>query len=245
MRYWIVALGLLTAGVSSCNLPNALTKQQQVQQETQQPALTMADVIPVKKPKTNAQKASQQKFLKNSTKRFKSKGTAAKYYVLQAQRNFNQAKLDSASYLFGRAWLLDSTNNDILWGYGKVYGEKKEHDKALFVLYRALEKDPKNPQLLADVATSHLNRFYVTSTPEDLLQSKKLLQEAVKLNPKQKTAYYKLAVNSYYLKEYDMAWKYLHLSTSDKKAKADKTFVMALLEKQKDPKGVYTRVRMQ
>lgn len=241
MRYWIVAIGLLTAGLSACNTPSAITENQQA---TLQPALTMADVIPVKKPRTAAQRASQQKFLKNSTKRFKSRKLAGKYYVLQARRTFNEQKLDSASYLFGRAWLLDSTNNDILWGYGKVYGSRKQHDKALFILYRALEKDRKNPQLLTDVATSHLNSFYATSNPYDLLQSKKLLQEAIKLNPKQPGVYYKMAINSYYLKEYEQAWKYLHLSMGSKKAKADKTFVTALLEKQKDPKGVYTRTGM-
>ncbi|WP_299821733.1 hypothetical protein [uncultured Pontibacter sp.] len=238
MRNWIVAVGLLTAGISACNTQNAITENQQV---TQQPVLTMADVVPVKKPKTPTQKANQQKFLKDNTKRFKSKKMAGKYYVLQAQRNFNEQKLDSATYLFGRAWLMDSTNNDILWGYGKVYGEQKEHDKALYTLYRALERDKNNPQLLTDVATSHLNRFYTTSNPEDLLQSRKLLQEAVKLNPKQAGAYYKLAINSYYLKEYEQAWSYLHKSLGGKKKEADKNFVAALLDKQKDPKGVYTR----
>lgn len=242
MRYWIVAIGLVAAGLGGCNTQSAITENKQV---NQQPVLTMADVIPVKKPGTAAQKANQQKFLKENTKRFKSKRLAAKYYVLQAQRNFNEQKLDSASYLFGRAWLMDSTNNDILWGYGKVYGELKQHDKALFILYRAIEKDKKNPQLLTDVATSHLNRFYATSNPEDLLQSKKLLQEAVKMDPKQKGAYYKLAINSYYLKEYAEAWEYLHQSIGNKKAKADKNFVAALLDKQKDPKGVYTRATVQ
>lgn len=243
MRNWIVALGLLAAGTSACNTLSAITKTKK-EETVQVSALSMADVVPVKKPKTAAQKSAQQKFIKSSTKRFKSKTVASKYYVWQAQRNFNQHKLDSATYLFGRAWLLDSTNNDILWGFGKIYGEQKAHDKALFILYRALDKDKNNPQLLTDIATSHMNRFYTTSNPEDLVQSKKLLQQAVKLAPKQPATYYKLAINSYYLKEYDLAWKYLHLSTASKKAKADKNFVLALLDKQKDPKGVYTKAKL-
>ncbi|MEJ8801844.1 tetratricopeptide repeat protein [Pontibacter sp. H249] len=241
MRYWIVAVGLLTAGVSACNTPTAIT---QKEQPAPQPALTMADVVPVKKPKTAAQKAKQQKFLKENTKRFRSKKLAGKYYVLQGQRTFNEHKLDSASHLFGRAWLMDSTNNDILWGYGKLYGEQKQYDKALFALYKALEKDKKNPQLLTDVATSHLNRFYNTSNPNDLVQSKKLLHEAVKLDPKQTGAYYKLAINSYYLKEYEQAWDYLHKSKV-KTDEADKAFLTALLSKHRDPKGVYTRASVQ
>jgi tetratricopeptide (TPR) repeat protein len=237
MRNLIVAV-CLALGISACNTQNAVKENSSTPEKQ---LLTMADVIPVKQPKSQQQKVSQQKFLKENTKRFKSKTLAGKYYVIQAQRAFNEQKLDSAMLLFGRAWLMDSTNNDILWGYGKIYGEKKMYDKAIFVLYRALDKDKNNPRLLTDVATSHLNRFYETSDPADLMQSKKLLKEAIVLKPNQTEAYYKLAINSYYLKEYDLAWDYLHKSITNTKAVTDKTFVAALLDKQKDPKGIYTR----
>ncbi len=237
MRNWIVAIGLVLS-FSACNTQNAITENKT---SPTKPQLTIADVIPVKQPKTQQQKASQQKFLKENTKRFKSKALASKYYVIQAQRAFNEQKLDSASLLFGRAWLMDSTNSDILWGYGKIYGEQKKYDMAIFVLYRALEKNKNNPRMLTDVATSHLNRFYETSNPEDLIQSKKLLKEAIVLKSNQTEAYYKLAINSYYLKEYDLAWEYLHKSITNKNTVTNKTFVLALLDKQKDPKGIYTR----
>lgn len=237
MRNWIVAVGLVV-GISACNSQNAITENNQ---NPDKPLLSMADVVPVKVPKTKEQKTRQQKFLKESNKRFKSPQLASKYYVLQAQRNFNEQKLDSATYLFGRAWLMDSTNTDILWGYGKVYGQQKEYDKALFILYKALEKDSKNPRLLTDVATSHLNRFYEASNPQDLLQSKKLLEEAVKYSKEKADAYYKLAITSYYLSEYNKAWEYLHKSVKQKKDIADKTFIAALLDKKKDPQGIYDR----
>lgn len=241
MRNWIVAVGFIV-GMSACNTQNAITENHQ---NPEKPLLTMADVVPVKQPKTKEQKARQQKFLKENTKRFKSRTLASKYYVLQAQRNFNEQKLDSARYLFGRAWLMDSTNNDVLWGYGKVYGQQKEYGKALFILYRALEKDKKNPRLLTDVATSHLNRFYETSNPEDLLQSKKLLEEAVKFSQDKADAYYKLAIASYYLSDYGKAWEYLHKSIRQEKGIADKKFIAALLDKQKDPEGVYASPQKQ
>jgi tetratricopeptide (TPR) repeat protein len=203
--------------------------------------MTMADVVPVPKPATLEARQQQQRFLVNNTKRFKSRKKASVYYVAQAKRNYNEQKLDSAAYLFGRAWLLDSTNYAILWGYGLVYGQQKQYDKALFVLYKALEKDKENARLLTDVATSHLGRFYKESNPADLLQSKKLLEKAVKYSPDTADIYYKLAINSYYLQEYSKAWSYLHRSLSKDQGKADKTFIAALLEKQQDPEGKYLR----
>ncbi|TXK33230.1 tetratricopeptide repeat protein, partial [Pontibacter qinzhouensis] len=146
---------------------------------------------------------------------------------------------DSAAQLFGQAWLLDSTNNEVFWGYGLVYGQQKEFDKALFVLYKALDRDQENARLLTDVATSHLGRFYEQNDPEDLLQSKKLLERAVLLSPDFAGASYKLAINSYYLQEYGKAWEYLHKSLLQDKEIVTENFVAALLQKQPDPQGVY------
>lgn len=234
--YMVMAVGL-TLGLNACNTQNAITESNV---SPRQPTLTMADVVPVMEPETAEAKAKQEKFLQENAARFKSRELAAEYYVLQAQRAFNEEELDSASYLFGRAYLMDSTNNDIYWGYGMVYGREQKYDEALFLLYRALEKDKENPRLLQDVATSHLSRFYVYADPEDLMQSKKLLEQAVQLSPDEAAAYYKLAINCYYLREYGSAWSYLHKSIRRDKEIADKAFIAALLEKKQDPQGVYT-----
>lgn len=237
MRLRIMAVGLVLAALSACNSRNAITENRQSPQST----MTMADVVPVPKPTTPEARQQQQRFLVNNTKRFKSRKKASVYYIAQAKRNYNEQKLDSAAYLFGRAWLLDSTNQAILRGYGLVYGQQKQYDKALFVLYKALEKDKENARLLTDIATTHLGRFYKESNPADLLQSKKLLEKAMKYSPDAADIYYKLAINSYYLQEYNKAWSYLHRSLNKDQGKADKTFIAALLEKQQDPEGKYLR----
>jgi Tfp pilus assembly protein PilF len=239
-RYLVPAVGL-TLGLSACNTQNAITENQQ----PLKPVLTMADVVPVLQPETPEAKVKQEVFLQENAARFKSRELASAYYVLQAKRNLSEGKLDSASHLFGSAFLMDSTNSDIYWGYGMVYGQQQLYDEALFVLYHALGKDKNNPRLLNDIATSHLNRFYITSNPEDLLQSRKLLEQAVQLAPDEADAYYKLAINSYYLQEYGSAWEYLHKSIGRNNAIADKTFIAALLEKKQDPRGLYAPQHVQ
>ncbi len=199
----------------------------------------MADVVPVMRPATPRVRQQQQKFVKENLKRFSSGKAAGAHYVTEAKRNFNDEKPDSAAYLFGRAWLLDSTNNDIFWGYGLVYGQQKQFDKSLFILYKAHKADKENPRLLTDIATSHLGRFYEASSPDDLLKSRKLLEEAIKLAPDEEDAYYKLAISCYYLQDYPKAWEYLHKSLRQDKAIADKKFISALLAKHRDPEGIY------
>lgn len=240
-KYMVVAVGLVIS-LSACNTQNAITERNYSPAHT---TLTMADVVPVMEPETTETKAKQAKFLKENTKRFKSRAMAGAYYVLQARRAFNEEKLDSASFLFGRAYLMDSTNNDIYWGYGLVYGREQKYDEALFLLYHALEQDKENPRLLNDIATSHLSRFYVNAAPGDLVQSKKLLEQAVQLSPDEADAYYKLAINCYYLREYGDAWNYLHQSVRRDKQIADKAFIAALLEKEQDPQGLYSAQHVQ
>lgn len=227
----------LIIGLSACNTQNAITENRQ---KPYMPELTLAQVVPVTQPATPEAKVRHAKFLEENITRFRSRELAGAYYVLQAQRAFAEEKTDSATYFFSRAYLMDSTNNDIFRGYGLVYGKQQKYDEALFVLYHALENDQNNPLLLNDVATSHLSRFYVTSNPEDLLQSRKLLEKAVQLSPNEADLYYKLAINSYYLQEYDSAWTYLHKSLRRNGDIADKAFISALLEKQRDPRGTYT-----
>lgn len=226
---------MIAGSIAACTSQNAITENRQAPR----PELTMADVIPAKKTLTAAEKQRQKKALDTDAKRFKSRKAASAYYVLQAKRTFNEQKLDSASQFFGRAWLMDSTNNEVYWGYGLVYGQQKAYDKALFALYHALEKEQHNPRLLTDLATSHLGRFYAESNPEDLVQSRKLLESAVRYSPDAADAYYKLAISHYYLQEYGKAWGYLHKSISKDKGIADAAFIAALLEKQQDPAGKY------
>lgn len=236
MQKWIAAAGMAVVSLSGCNAPNILAEKQQPRQVK----LTMQEVIPPMVPVNAQEAARQQKFLQKNLGRFKSRKLASKYYVVQAKRTFNEDKLDSAMVYFNHAWLMDSNNNDIYWGYGLVYGQQEEYEKALYILYRALDKDKENPRLLTDVATTHLARFYAYSMPDDLQQSKKLLERALRLDPRDAAdAYYKLAVSSYYLREYKQAWRYLHQSILRDKKREDQRFIAVLLEKEHDPEGVY------
>lgn len=236
MRSTLIVPFLLFLGLYACQAPAVLTRSPQ---PVAQPALTLADVMPVTNPDTPEALAKQAAFVEENVTKFRSPALASEYYVLQAQRTFQEEKLDSATYFYSRAYLMDSTNNDIYWGYGLVHGQQQRYDKALFALNYALEKNPNNARLLNDIATTHLSRFYESSNPADLLLSKQMLERAVVLSPEEADLYYKLAINNYYLQEYERAWEYLHKSQALDASLGDAAFIEALLEKQQDPQAKY------
>ncbi|QCR21873.1 hypothetical protein [Pontibacter sp. SGAir0037] len=242
----LLVASMAIAGFSACNTQNAITEHTaQAAANTDKPALSLQDIIPAQQATTPEEKQKQQEFVTRHLDRFKSRRMAGAFYVAEAQRTFNEGKTDSTDILLNRAWLMDSTNHDIFWVYGLTYGQQKEYDKAIYALYYALEFDKENPRLLTDIATSYLGRFYEESNLDDLHQSRKLLEEAARLDKDNPSIFYKLAVNSYYLKEYSKAWEYLHQSIKQDKKQEDKTFISALLEKQQDPEGIYSRQNVQ
>ena len=57
-----------------------------------------------------------------SQEQFKDDKTAASDYLIKLGFNYMYKRdLKTAMYRFNQAYLLDSTNSDIYWGYGAIY----------------------------------------------------------------------------------------------------------------------------
>lgn len=59
-------------------------------------------------------------------------------------------------YRFNQAFLLDSTNSDIYWGYGAVYFMLNRLDLAREQYKTGLNMDPENTRILTDYGTSYM-----------------------------------------------------------------------------------------
>jgi tetratricopeptide (TPR) repeat protein len=66
----------------------------------------------------------------------------------------------TAMYRFNQAFLLDSTNTDIYWGYGAFYMSLGNFEKGKKQFLEGLAKDPNNTHLLTDYATYFLGQYY-------------------------------------------------------------------------------------
>jgi Tfp pilus assembly protein PilF len=72
----------------------------------------------------------------------------------------------TAMYRFNQAYLLDSTNSDIYWGYGAVYMMLQDYPRAREQYEDGLLHDPMNSRIMTDLGTY----FMVQDIPDSALR---------------------------------------------------------------------------
>ena len=88
--------------------------------------------------------------------------------------------IKTAMYRFNQAYLMDSNNIDIYWGYGGVYMVLGDIDRAKEQFQIGLSKEPNNAKILTDLATCYLGEYYDLSQ-RDLDKAKLKLNKAIEL----------------------------------------------------------------
>jgi tetratricopeptide (TPR) repeat protein len=108
-------------------------------------------------------------------------------------------------YRFNQAYLLDSTNPDIYWGYGAVYMGLGAYEQAQKQYLDGLKIAPNSSHLLTDYGTYFMGQFYgVQSVDEktalaNLDSAISYLTKSYKIDPKDQNTTFKLSV-CYWLK---------------------------------------------
>src|SRR5450755_4710846 len=115
--------------------------------------------------KTAGQLEADTIFIQNTLTEFTSKRLASEHLIdLGFKYIYHDVK--TAMYRFNQAYLLDSANSDIYWGYGGVYMALGDFAKARGQYTAGLTADPKNTHLLTDYGTYFLVQYY-TQQPLD------------------------------------------------------------------------------
>jgi len=97
--------------------------------------------------KTEEQQKLDQKFIDETIQQEKFKGdkTAASNHMISLGFNYlYRGDVKTAMYRFNQAYLLDSLNNDIYWGYGAVYMTLGNYEKAKQQYEEGLSINPDN-----------------------------------------------------------------------------------------------------
>jgi tetratricopeptide (TPR) repeat protein len=123
--------------------------------------------------------------------------------------------LKTAMYRFNQAYLLDSTNTDIYWGYGAFYMSLGNYEEGKKQYIKGLSLDPNNTHLLTDYGTYFMGQYY--GLTEAGLKSDAMahadsaimyLHKSFKLDNKNQNTAYKLSA-SYWIKgDCEQAWQY-------------------------------------
>jgi tetratricopeptide (TPR) repeat protein len=169
------------------------------------------------KPRNAEQKQKDDEFVATTLKRLEYEGNRQDASADWIKAGFNAlGKKDpkSAMYEFNKAWLLDSTNNDVYWGFGAVYMSIGNYEKAREQYLYGLKKNPKHAAMLADYSSYFMAQFYGLQSMDpqgalsNLDSALRYLNTSYQLNPKEATTCFKLSA-AYMLKnKCGDAWRY-------------------------------------
>jgi tetratricopeptide (TPR) repeat protein len=149
--------------------------------------------------KTEEQKKLDQELIETS---LKIDGTPRKAsdHMIQVGFSYVYRDIKTAMYRFNQAFLLDSTNSDIYWGYGGVYMVLGNYELAKEQYLDGLKINPNNPHLLTDYGTyfmiqySNLLEVSKNDAEENLDLAIQNFNKSYLIDPNDQNTSYKLSV---------------------------------------------------
>ncbi len=118
--------------------------------------------------------------------------------------------IKTAMYRFNQAYIMDSTNTDIYWGYGGVYMALGDIARAKEQYQIGIDKDAKNYKILTDLATCYMIDYYALSETDSnsLDTAIELLTKSYKINKKYQSTLFKISVCYFNKKDCKNALKF-------------------------------------
>ncbi len=163
--------------------------------------------------KCSAQLQSDREFLKECDKNFNSdRKKASAYYTERAWSYFYSQKPDTSMMRFNQAWLLDSLNADVFWGFGNLLGLQKKYKESLVLYNHSLRLNASNPKVWEATAIAYAQLFFQTKDVGNLNKSIDFLKGAVKLDAKSPRLYAEITAAYSYFNQKDSAGKYLKIT---------------------------------
>lgn len=189
--------------------------------------------------KTPKQQAREDQFLASCDQNFESRAAASQFFAERGWEYVTEGSLDTATYRFNLAHLLNPQSADPYWGLGVIQFNKGNPEAAIDLLGRGLTVDSSNATLMTDLATLHLNRYKTDSAATDLTRATGLLNRAVTIDTSNANAFLKLSLAAFYGQQYDQAWTYFHRARRFDVKNLDFNFLTQLMARKEDPLGVF------
>ena len=162
--------------------------------------------------KCDAQKEADKQFLAYCDKTFKNRSNAAAHMILRGWDNLYKNEQDTAMLRFNQAWLLDSLNAEVYWGFADLLGAKGKYKESLPLYERSKKMNPKNAKLWQDESTSYGNLYFQTRDKKYHDATINSLQKAISLEPKNAIFYSQLTAAYCHFMQKDSARKYMKIT---------------------------------
>ena len=163
--------------------------------------------------KTDAQINSDKEFIETTLK-LDTTNKKASDHMIRLGFKYLYRDIKTAMYRFNQAYLLDSTNADIYWGYGGVYMTLGEYVKAEKQYLEGLAINPKNTHLLTDYGTYFMAQYYGLQPIDEkgaliyLDSAITYMTKSYQLDPTDQNTTFKLSICYWNKSDCDNAWKY-------------------------------------
>jgi tetratricopeptide (TPR) repeat protein len=140
--------------------------------------------------KSPGQLEADGEFIQSTLPQFANKRLASEHLIdLGFKYLYHDVK--TAMYRFNQAYLLDSTNSDIYWGYGAVYMILEDYPRARVQYEDGLLHDPMNTRIMTDYGTY----FMTQGTTDSAIQ---YMTRSYKLDSTNQNTLFKLSACYYY-----------------------------------------------
>ena len=181
-------------------------------------------------PKTEEEIKSDSDYIKQilALPQFKNRREASNHMIGLGFNYYYRLDFKTAMYRFNQAYLLDSANTDIFWGYGAIYMAFGEYELAMKQYLTGLSIDSTNTHLLTDMGTYYMQQHYVVAqmpknnlVKEPKAEAKRYMDSALHyltksyfLDAKDVNTTYKLSICYWNIEDCNNAWKYYDLTVA-------------------------------
>jgi Tfp pilus assembly protein PilF len=162
--------------------------------------------------KCDEQINSDNEFLADCDKEFKTRKEASQKYIEKAWGYFYNNDTSTSMKRFNQAWLLDKDNAEIYWGFGNLMGIRHEVKQSIPLFEKSIKLNPKNAKVYESMATSYGQLFYETKKVEYLNSTIKNLKSAIKLDQNNANYYGSLTSAYAYFSQKDSLRKYIKIT---------------------------------
>ena len=166
---------------------------------------------------------------------------SSKHYSAVGWDYFGKGILDTAMFRFNQAWLLDSTNAKVHWGFAALEGRNGNDKESIMYFKKSWSLDSTNINLPVDWSIPMLSLYNQTKDKSLIAETETILNKSIHLDNNNANAYFKLAICDYYLENYTESWTNIHKCRALNEQVINEDFVQTLLIKFDDPKGIYKK----
>lgn len=153
-------------------------------------------------------------FIQECKTKFKTNSEAVKFHLDKGWEYYYYKQFEESMKRFNQAWLLDSTNADVYWGFGTILGNQLKFEESLIYFEKSLSLNPNNSNVWVCLSTSNGQLFFETKKQEYLDKSIINLKKAISLDDKNGDAYSNLTACYTYFEKKDSALKYFRITDS-------------------------------